>query len=253
MSPRATVRFYAELNDFLPPARRQRDLTFTFDVAPSVKDAIESFGVPHTEVDLVLVDGEPVGWGARVRDGARLAVYPVFEAFDIGPLARLRPAPLREPRFLCDTHLGRLARLLRLLGFDTAYGHDWPDERLAAASVGERRILLTRDVGLLKRSVVTHGYRVRASAPTTQAREVVERFHLAGLARPFTRCLACNGPLASAPAAAVADRVPSGVARRYASFVTCAACGRVYWPGSHHRRLTERVADLLGGAPATGP
>jgi uncharacterized protein with PIN domain len=160
--------------------------------------------------------------------------------------------PLREPRFLCDTHLGRLARTLRLLGFDTVYGHEWPDARLAAASAAERRILLTRDVGLLKRAVVTHGYYVRAAAPGAQAREVVERFHLAGSARPFTRCLACNGPLEPAPAAAVAARVPDGVARRHDAFATCRACGRVYWPGSHHRRLTARVAALLGptaGAP----
>lgn len=253
MSPQATVRFYAELNDFLPPPCRQQDLTIAFDVAPSVKDAIESFGVPHTEVDLVLIDGEPVGWADRVRDRSRLAVYPVFEAFDIGPVARLRPAPLRDPRFLCDTHLGRLARLLRLLGFDTLYGHDWPDERLADTSAAERRILLTRDVGLLKRSVVTHGYRVRSTAPMVQAAEVVARFHLVGLARPFTRCLACNGPLVVVPATTVAGRVPERIARRYPSVTACSACGRAYWPGSHYRRLTERVAELVGSAPAQAP
>jgi uncharacterized protein with PIN domain len=242
----ATVRFYAELNDFLAPPMRQRDLTVGFDVAPSVKDLVESLGIPHTEVDLVLVNGEPATWADRVAPGSRLAVYPVFETLDIGPVNRLRPEPLRVPRFLCDTHLGRLARHLRLLGFDTVYGHDWDDRRLAELSARERRILLTRDVGLLKRSVVTHGYRLRSTDPETQAREVVVRFDLAGRARPFTRCLACNGELEVAPPEAVADRVPADVARRGRDLSHCRACGRIYWAGSHHPRLAARVARLLG-------
>lgn len=252
MRSEATVRFYAELNDFLPTQQRQRDLVCRFDVPPSVKDLVESFGVPHTEVDLVLVDGEPAGWSARVPPGARLAVYPVFEALDIGPVTRLRPQPLRTPRFLCDTHLGRLARHLRLLGFDTVYGHGWTDARLAECAADERRILLTRDVGLLKRSVVTHGYRPRATDPESQAREVVERFDLARLARPFTRCLACNGELRPLSAEEAAGHVPPGVTRWNTSYTRCGQCGRIYWPGSHHARLAERVARLLGSpGPAT--
>src|SRR6185503_4878065 len=119
--PRSVFRFYEELNDFLPEASRKRDLEIEIDRARSVKDAIESAGVPHTEVDLILVDGRSVGFGHVLRGGERVAVYPLFEALDIAPVTRLRPLPLRNPRFLADGHLGKLARHLRMAGFDTLW------------------------------------------------------------------------------------------------------------------------------------
>src|SRR5262249_31383318 len=154
---RACFRFYAELNDFLPPGRRGVTFTYSFEGSPSIKDLIEALGVPHTEVDLILVNGESVDFAYRVREGDRISVYPVFESLDITPLLRVRPRPLRETRFVLDTHLGRLAAYLRLLGFDTLYRNDAGDDELARISSGEGRILLTRDRGLLKRSQVTHG------------------------------------------------------------------------------------------------
>ena len=110
---------FAELNDFLPRRHRFTTVVRLFDGEVSVKDSTKAAGVPHTEVDLVIVNSESVDFTYRVRDGDRIAVYPVFEALDIGPIARVRPEPLREPRFFADAHLGRLARHLRLLGFDT--------------------------------------------------------------------------------------------------------------------------------------
>src|SRR5262245_38355411 len=193
--PRATFRFYAELNDFLPPERRGVSFPYDYIDQASVKDRIESFGVPHTEVDLVLANGEPVAFAYRVRDGDRISVYPVFEAFDIQGLSRLRPEPLRDPRFVLDTHLGRLAAYLRMLGFDAAWNNRMDDEELARVSRDEHRILLTRDIGLLKRSAVTHGHFVRETDPAGQLEEVVRRFDIARLAAPFTRCLRCNVPL----------------------------------------------------------
>ena len=132
----ALFRFYAELNDFLPPARRFTEFRHQFLDIAAVKDFVESFGVPHTEVDLILVNGEPVDFSYRVRDGDRISVYPVFEAFDIAPVARLRPEPLREPRFVLDVHLGRLAAYLRMLGFDALYRNDYADDQLAAIAGG---------------------------------------------------------------------------------------------------------------------
>jgi len=159
---RVEFRFYAELNDFLPRRHRFVTVERRFDGDASVKDLIEAAGVPHTEVDLVIVNGESVDFRYRVRDGDRVAVYPVFEALDIGPIASVRPEPLREPRFFVDVHLGRLARHLRLLGFDTAYERDCDDAHLATTAAAEGRIVLTRDAGLLKRNMVTHGLFVRA-------------------------------------------------------------------------------------------
>ena len=245
---RAEFRFYAELNDFLPPARRQRPQTRRFDVPATVKDMIEALGVPHTEVDLILLNGSSVDFSHMVADGDRVSVYPVFEAFDITPVLRVRPEPLRHSRFVLDVHLGRLARHLRLLGFDALYRNDADDADLAAVAAGEGRILLTRDVGLLKRRSVTHGYYVRSTVPSDQAAEVVGRFDLAGQARPFTRCLACNGPLADVPKAAVADRLPPATRRQHHEFRACAGCGGVYWRGSHHRRLAALADGLLAAA-----
>lgn len=243
---RADFRFYEELNDFLAPALRKRTFAYAFNGTPSVKDAIEAIGVPHTEVDLVLVDGVSVDFTRRLRGGERVAVYPVFERIDISPLTRLRAPPLRQTRFVLDVHLGKLARYLRLLGFDTCYRNDYDDAAIVELALAESRIILTRDVGLLKHGAVTHGHWVRATAPREQLAEVVRALDLAGSARPFTRCLRCNGELQRVPASAVAERVPPRVRARFAEFVQCRECAAVYWPGSHHGRLCRIVGGLLG-------
>jgi hypothetical protein len=250
---RAHVRFYAELNDLLPPARRGVAFPHDFLGGPSVKDVIESLGVPHTEVDLILADGESVAFSWILRDGARVSVYPHFESIDVAPLTRVRPAPLREARFVLDGHLGRLARHLRMLGLDTRWRSDAGDEELAAVAAAERRILLTRDAGLLKRSVVTHGHRVRESEPRRQLAEVVDRFDLRRAIDPFRRCLRCNDLLEDVSKEEVADALPPRVRERQEAYRRCPACRRVYWAGSHHRRMARLVSDLLAERPPLAP
>ncbi len=245
----AFFRFYAELNDFLAPERRFAQFAYRFLDIATVKDRIESFGVPHTEVDLILVNGEPVDFSYRVQDGDRVSVYPVFEAFDIAAIGRLRPAPLREPRFILDTHLGRLAAYLRMMGFDTVYRNRWADEELAKISLEARRILLTRDVGLLKRSAVTHGYFVRETDARRQLAEIVGRFDLARLAKPFSRCLHCNAALESVAKEDVRGQLPGRTAALYEEFRRCPVCRRVYWQGGHYRRMQALVTSTLNQAP----
>jgi uncharacterized protein len=244
---RATFRFYAELADFLPVARRGVAFEHAFDGSPAVKDVIEALGVPHTEVDLVLGAGEPVGFDWRVEDGARVAVYPVFEAFDVAGVSRVRAEPLREPRFVLDGHLGRLARYLRMAGFDAAWERDPADAALARTSAAERRILLTRDRGLLKRSEVTHGYTVRATDARAQLGEVIRRFDLARRVAPFHRCLRCNAPLVEADAAEVARDVPARVREGAGAYRRCPSCRRVYWAGTHQRAMERILADAIAG------
>mgnify|MGYP001084246786 CR=1 FL=1 len=241
----ATFRFYAELNDFLPPQKRQVAFSHPFEGRPSVKDLIEALGVPHTEVDLILANGESVDFSYIVQDGDRISVYPVFEAFDITPILRVRPKPLRVVRFVLDTHLGRLAAYLRLLGFDTLYRNDYGDEELARTSREERRILLTRDRGLLKRSMVTHGYCVRETDPRRQVLEVVRHFDLWRQVEPFRRCLRCNGLLEAVAKEEIADRLPPRTRQHYDEFFICRTCGRVYWKGPHVERMTGLVRDIL--------
>jgi uncharacterized protein with PIN domain/molybdopterin converting factor small subunit len=243
----ATFRFYAELNDFLPAGARQREFVRSFLNTPTVKDQIEACGVPHTEVEMILVNGRSVGFDHHLEDGDRVSVFPVFEALDVSPLIRLRPRPLRDPRFVLDVHLGKLARRLRLLGFDAVWHREADDDGLVALSLSETRILLTRDRGLLKRRELTHAAAVRATDPRRQLREVVERFDLVRSASPFTRCLACNGRLAIARKEEVLDRIPAETRLHYNTFLACASCRRVFWWGPHSRRLKEIVEEALGG------
>jgi uncharacterized protein len=249
---RAWFRFYAELNDFLPPERRQIAFVHSVDRRSSVKDAIESLGVPHTEIDLILVDGRSVDFSYLLQDGDRVSVYPVFEALDISPVALVRPVPLREVRFVLDTHLGRLAAYLRLAGFDARWRSEAGDAELAGISVEEKRILLTRDHGLLKRKVVTHGYFVRATRPADQLAEVLGRFDLVRSVVPFSRCLRCNGEIESAAPELAWSRLPPRIRATHREFWRCRSCGRVYWKGSHHARLARLVEAALAAVGGRG-
>lgn len=237
----AEFRFYAELNDFLPPSRRQRSFEYRFTGTPAVKDAIEALGVPHTEVDLILIDGESAPFEAPLAGGARVAVFPMFESVDIGPLTRVRPEPLRVTRFIADVHLGTLARYLRLIGYDTVWRNDLDDDEIVLRAAAEKRIVLTRDRGILRRRSVTHGYAVRESDPIRQLEEIVRALDLGGRMQPFTRCLACNGLLAPLDRDAAAPLVPKRVHESHADFLRCPDCARVYWPGSHRARLDALI------------
>ena len=195
----------------------------------------------------MLLDGQPARFADRLRDGVRVAVYPVFEALDLAGTSLVREAPLREPRFVLDGHLGRLAAYLRLLGFDALWERQPRDEDLARTSAAEHRILLTRDRGLLKRSAVTHGLLVRSTRPRAQLLDVVRRLQLQRLARPLTRCLKCNGELRPAPEAADLAEVPPRARERAHGLRRCAACGQLFWIGSHFATLGKLIEEALGG------
>lgn len=242
---RAEVRFYAELNDHLPADLQYKTIEKHFFVPGSVKDLIESCGVPHTEVELIVVNGSSVDFSYVARSGERIAVYPMFESLDITSELRVRPAPLRDPRFVLDVHLGRLAAYLRMLGFDALYRNSLEDPELVRISADEQRILLTRDRGLLKHGAVSRGYWIRQTGGRRQLAEVIERFDLCRRARPFTRCMACNEPLREAAKAAVLGRVPQRILAAHDEFRECGSCGRVYWPGSHHRRMQQWFGQLV--------
>ena len=244
----ASFRFYAELNDFLPAVRKQVAFDHPFDGCPGVKDLIEAIGVPHTEVNLILVDGRSVDFDHRVQDGARISVYPVFESIDIGPITQVRPTPLRETRFVLDVHLGRLCKYLRLAGFDTLYRRDYHDAELAAISSREGRILLTRDETLLKRKIVTRGYCVRHTAPRDQVVEVLQRFDLFDRVTPFCRCLTCNGTLQRVSKDEILDRLPPRTRQHYDVFHICRDCSRIYWSGSHYLAMSRFLDDVLAGS-----
>ncbi len=238
-----TVRLYGSLVDLASDADRGGEVRVPTALPRSVKDVIETCGVPHTEVDLVLVNGASVGFSTPVRGGDRVSVYPPFHELDVDAVSGVRPPPI-APRFVLDVHLGRLAERLRLLGLDVAYDNDRDDAELARISVRERRWLLTRDRGLLMRAVVTHGYLVRSDDPTEQTVEVLRRFGLADEIRPFSRCVPCGGPLEHVAKEEVVDELPPRTRRDHDEFVRCAGCGRVFWESSHHVALAGFVEEV---------
>jgi hypothetical protein len=247
--PKATYRFYGNLIDLLTLPDESGVVERTFDETPSVKDQIEACGVPHTEVDLLLVNGVSAGLDHHIGDGDRISVYPHFWEFDVSLVSLVRPEPLPEMRFLADVNLGKLARYLRLLGFDTRTDSRWHDPELVEIAASESRLLLTKDRPLLKRSAVTHGYLVRAVDPLDQVREVVRRFELYDEIRPFTRCMECNGIVKSVEKADI-DHLLEPLTRRYfEEFRQCPDCRRVFWKGSHHRRLSAIVEEAVATTP----
>jgi uncharacterized protein with PIN domain len=239
----AHFRFYAGLNDFLP-AERRAGFLYSFSGSQSVKHLIEAAGVPHTEVDLLLVNGRPVDFSYVVNDGDRVSVYPVFTAFDVSSLSLVKRCPPSPLRFVLDAHLGRLAAYLRMLGFDTLYRGDYSDRELSRLAAAETRVLLTRDRGLLMRSSLAHGCYIRETDPRRQLKEVLQRFDLWASISPFARCMRCNARLAAVAREAVIDRVPPRSRAHCQEFRQCPGCGRVYWNGSHYRRMQRLILEI---------
>lgn len=239
-----TLRFYEELNDFLPFHRKKKRFTHTFIDRTSVKDLIESLGISHTEVDLILVNGKSVNFKYLVKDGDEIAVYPEFESLDISNLQKLRPKPLRKPKFVLDVHLGSLAKYMRLLGFDSLYNNNYSDEELVKISLTEKRAILTKDRGILKRAEVTHGYWIRSAKVFDQIREVIQRFNLKNLINEFSRCLVCNSMLKKISKEIIINRLPKKVSEWQNEFYYCKQCDKIFWKGSHHakmRGIIERI------------
>lgn len=231
----ANIVLHGDLRDF------SSESSARFTGEPSIKDVIESIGVPHPEIDLVVLDGASITLETKARDGMTLELFPVREGPDFQP----RLIPPGAPRFVLDGHLGKLARILRLLGFDTWWERNPADELLADLSSREDRILLTRDLGCLKRGIVRRGAFVRATEQVLQGREIVKRYELATKARPFTRCLSCNGVLTESSAAEASAVVPARVLEVHQRFLRCITCGHFYWAGTHQDRLQTLVDRVL--------
>jgi uncharacterized protein len=244
MKPFATFRFYAELNQFLPPEQRQQTIPYTLPARTAIKHPIEAFGVPHTEVELLLVNGAAQGFDYILQQGDRVAVYPAFHNLAPDGAALLRPPLPRPVSFLLDVHLGQLASYLRLLGFDAAYRNDCDDPELAETAARERRVLLTRDRRLLMRSAIVYGYCLHTRDPQEQLLAVLQRFDLFQLIAPGSRCLRCNGELAPIAKAEILHRLEPKTRRYYDDFYRCLACDQIYWQGSHYERMQAFIAGV---------
>ncbi|HSR88590.1 MAG TPA: Mut7-C RNAse domain-containing protein [Pontiella sp.] len=247
----AEFRFYEELNDFRPLHRSKRACIYRFDGRPAIKDAIEAQGVPHTEVDLIVVNGASVGFYYPLQDGDRAAVYPVFESLDIAPVIRLRDAPLRRASFILDVHLGKLARILRFLGFDTLYRTDYDDSEIIRVALREHRIILTRDRRLLHDRRITHARWLHSVRAEEQACEVIRRFQLENNIRRFARCPACNGLVDPVKKETIQSRLEPLTEKYYTEFYQCRDCGKIYWKGTHYDRIVKKL-DAIEEACGSG-
>ncbi|MEU5579991.1 Mut7-C RNAse domain-containing protein [Streptomyces huasconensis] len=241
--PEILVSFDPALGTFVPQERRGGPTKAVTDGASTLGHVVESLGVPLTEVGALVVDGREVAAGHVPAQGETISVRAV---------SRPQPVPGAPLRFLLDVHLGTLARRLRLLGVDAAYeSTDIGDPALAARSAAERRVLLSRDRGLLRRRELWAGAYVYSDRPDEQLRDVLGRFtpRLA----PWTRCTACNGSLRTATKDEVADLLEGGTRGSYDVFAQCADCARVYWRGAHHDRLEAIVAGAVAefGGPVS--
>ena len=224
-------------------------LRYPVDRRASVKDVIESLSIPHTEVGRLTLNGEEIDFGHLLAGGDRLVAEPHAPPVDVTVSTRLRPQPLPAVRFLVDHNVARLAAKLRMAGFDTLFDPAWHDDELALAADRQGRILLSRDLGLLKRKKVLHGHLVREANPARQLGEILHFYGLAGHIVPFGRCLRCNTLLTPVAKADVIELLEPLTKKYYHSFQLCQGCTRIYWAGSHHERMSELLAGLASYQP----
>jgi uncharacterized protein len=245
--PLVSIRCYAELNNFLPP--NQEFAAFPLSLPPNscLKDIIDNIGIPSGLIDLALVNNKPVDLSFHVEENDRIALYPVFEHFDISSITKIRDHPLRQPKFVLDVHLGKLASHMRMFGFNTLYQNNWTKETLIAISKKENRILLSRSKSLLETVSLTHAYLIKNIKPRLQLIEVLEWFDLYSLASPFTRCIGCNSTLQFVEKEAILLRIPPKVKNWCNEYQQCKSCNQIYWKGSHYQHMNIFVQNILYG------
>ncbi len=241
---KVTLRFYEELNDFLPPHRKKTDFDVSFEIKRSIKDLIESLGVPHTEIDLILVNGSSVDFNYIPKDNERISVYPSFESIDITHVTRLRKKPLRRTRFIADNNIGNIVRYMRALGFDVYYDPKLIGRDLVDAARKDKRIILTKSRNLLKFKGVTHGIFLRPGTTEQQIRSVVDYLDIRAEIREFSRCLCCNGILEAIPKETISERIPQKTRAFCHEYAYCSACDKIYWEGTHVNEM-RKVLDRI--------
>lgn len=239
------ITFHGNLNDLLrPPFRGMTRIDHELTRQASIKDIVESFGVPHTEIGCLTVDGRETPFFHSGSNDDRVEVYPLRPPVDVLSPTLLRPDTLTSIRFAVDVNVGRLAGLLRMAGIDTFYRNYISDPELVELAVREGRIVLTKDKNLLKRKDLVFGYLVRESCPEKQLAEVVHLFGLKKLLQPLSRCLRCNGLLRPVDKEQILDRLEPLTRKYYHLFSQCSECKHIYWPGSHLDKMLKVLNTL---------
>lgn len=238
-------RLYAELNDFLPTERKQKQFIETFKTPVSVRETLISLGIPLSEIDLILVNGKSAALNHKLTEGDQISVYPVFESLDISSKTKVRKESLRQTKFVLDAHLGKLAKYLRMLGFDTLYQSNFEDDEIIDIAQHDHRIILTRDKLLLRSEKITHGYYIRSTEKHQQLKEVINKFDLTNQFKSFTRCMTCNEKLKEVNKKEVINKINQDTAHTFNIFYYCNNCDKVFWKGSHFERMENYIRGLI--------
>ena len=244
MNNTVLIKFHAELKDFLPLKWRNTRFDYALKKTRSVKDLIESIGIPHTEVDIITVNGISASLRDLVKGGENINVYPAFVEPAAKPLIHNLPKLSAETRFVVDVHLGRLAGYLRMLGFHSKYRNDYDDAEIMDISAHEKRIVLTSDRRLLMRKLIDHGYYVRSRIPRQQILEVFRHYRLKPMQSGQKHCIKCNGIILRVDKAAIESRLLPLTKKYYNHFYQCQDCQKIYWEGSHHNQMRKLIEEI---------
>ena len=238
------------MNDFLTPVCGKRDFKSEFKGRESVKDKIEALGVPHTEVDLILVNGRSVGFDYIIEDSDYISVYPVIEPpLTMPNITHLRRLPTGNSRFIADINIHDIVKTMRALGLDVFEDPIFSPEEIVDISINEKRIVLSTSRKLLKRKRVVHGIFIRHGDREAQVQKIVDSLSLKGLCKPFSRCLLCNTLLEMVAKESVWERIPPKTRNHCNDFARCPSCDRLYWKGTHYQKIKAKVDRILCSAP----
>jgi uncharacterized protein with PIN domain len=240
----AKFRFYAELNDFLSLEKKQVLFAYSFKGNPAVKDTIEAIGVPHTAIDIILANGKSVKFSYLLQDGDFISVYPIFKKLDITDVIHLQKKLPDKLKFIVDVHLGKLAKYLRMLGFDVIYQNNYRTTEILNMAVTEKRIILTKSIALLKNEAAKLGCWIRAKYLVKQLIEVIHHFNLITKIKPFSRCMLCNGIIKEVAKKSIIDKLPKKTDQYFKDFGQCKLCGKIYWQGSHYHNMQIFIKNL---------
>lgn len=229
-----TFLFHGSLNDFLLLKKKAQWIVYLSKTLASAKDVIEAIGVPHVEVMKITANGKEKSIHDLLDPDDRIEVFPFEKHF-----------PLHVPQaFVLDVHLGKLARLLRMLGIDAIYQNHLSDKEIVTLATEQNRAVLTRDIGLLKHKILQHGYWLRSQQPKEQLLEIIQWFSLCHAIQPFSRCMACNGILQQVEKRFVADSLPLQTKMYFGEFYQCTTCNHLYWKGSHYKNMQQVVKEV---------
>jgi uncharacterized protein len=241
-------RFYEELNRYLPKGKRKVWFEYFFSGVISIQKVFLSMEIPVDEIDLILVNEKSQRLNYILQDGDRISVYPVFELFDLSVISQLRGQPLRSPTFICDVHLGRLCKYLRMLGLDTLYSNHFTPDEMIVISFQEKRIILSRNYQLVRHKRVTHAYWIRSSNPLEQIKDLINKLDLSNWINPFSCCLNCNHQIVPVDKGEILPRLQERTAKFYNEFFICTACGQIYWKGSHFENMFDLIHHVIADA-----